>query len=420
MQFVFAAIRRALRDADWLDAERARAYARILCDITLLVAVAWIALSRGGLDVDGKPIGTDFVSFWTASKLALAGEAGAPWDTAAHWAAQRALFGGKLSDYAAFFYPPPYLLVCLPLALLPYLWSLAVWLGATAFAYWRVMRAFLPGLSPGVFLAFPAVLINAGHGQNAFLSAALVGAGLLLLDTRPLLAGVSFGAMAFKPHLVLLMPFALVFARRWATLAVAAATAAAFCAVSYGVLGEPAWAGFLRDSAFAREALERNLIGDEKMQSVFSAARLLGAPLGLAYALQGLTALAALAALFALSRRAFRGPAEAAAAVSACLLASPFLLDYDLTLLAIPLAWLAREGLRTGFLPWEKTALLAAFLLPLVSRVVASAMGLPLGPLTIAAVFALTIRRGLVREAADADRPLTLAHSPRSPLSLAG
>jgi hypothetical protein len=47
--------------------------------------------------------------------------------------------------------------------------------------------------------------------------------------------------------------------------------------------------------------------------------------------------------------RAFLTPAEAAAIVCAGLLASPFLLGYDLTLLAISLVWLFRERLRAAF-----------------------------------------------------------------------
>jgi hypothetical protein len=51
-------------------------------------------------------------------------------------------------------------------------------------------------------LAFPAVFINAAHGQNGFLSAALIGVGLLVMDRRLLLAGLLLGAMTYKPHLV--------------------------------------------------------------------------------------------------------------------------------------------------------------------------------------------------------------------------
>ncbi len=384
----------ALGDCAWLDAERARAYSRILLALMLIGAVGWIALSPGGLDREGKPIGTDFVGFYTASRLALDGRPELAYDVGSHWAAQKALFGPRLG-YTAFFYPPPALLISLPLALAPYFWSLAAWLATTGYAFYRVLRSYLPSLDPVAFLAFPALFVNAAHGQNGFLSAALMGGGLLAMDARPALAGVLFGAMAYKPHLALVIPFALVFGRRWTTLLVAGATAAAFSAASLAAFGAPAWEGFFADGRLARSALENNLVGNEKMQSVFAAVRLLHGSLALAWGAQIATALCVVFALLRLEWRAFRAPAEAAAIVCAGLLASPFLLDYDLTLLAIPLAWLFREGARTGFLPFEKALLALAFVLPLISRATAGAAGLPLAPLIIAAIFVLTMRRAL-------------------------
>src|SRR5271168_4350751 len=215
----------ALSDCAWLDGERARAYARILLAVTLIGAIGWIALSPGGLDREGKPIGTDFIGFYAASRLALDGRPELAYDVGSHWATQKALFGPKLG-YTAFFYPPPALLISLPLGLAPYFWSLAAWLATTGYAFYRVLRFYLPSLDIVVFLAFPAVFVNAAHGQNGFLSAALIGGGLMAIDRRPALAGVLFGAMAFKPQLVLVIPFALIFAHRWTTLIVAAATAA--------------------------------------------------------------------------------------------------------------------------------------------------------------------------------------------------
>jgi alpha-1,2-mannosyltransferase len=243
-------------------------------------------------------------------------------------------------------------------------------------------------------LAFPAVFMNAAHGQNGFLSAGLLGGGLLVMERRPVLAGVCFGAMAFKPHLALAIPFALIFARRWTTLAAAAVTAAAFCFASLA-FGSSTWTAFFTDASFARAVLENSLVGDEKMQSVFAGVRLLGGSLTLAWGAQILTALSAVAAVWFLQRRAFRSAAEAPTVVCAGLLASPFVLDYDLTLLAIPLVWLLGEGRRSVFLPFEKALMALAFALPLVSRVVAGAFGLPLAALTIAALLLLILRRAL-------------------------
>jgi alpha-1,2-mannosyltransferase len=385
---------KSLSDCDWLDASRAKAYARVLVAVIFVGAVGWIALSPGGLDRQGKPIGTDFVGFYTASRLALAGRPELAYDVGAHWAAQRALFGPKLG-YTAFFYPPPALLIYWPLALAPYFVSLALWLTASGLAFYRVLRGYLPSLDAVMFLAFPAVFINAAHGQNGFLSTGLLGGGLLVMERRPVLAGVCFGAMAFKPHLALAIPFALIFARRWTTLGAAAIAAAAFCFASLVAFGSSTWTAFFTDASFARAALENSLVGDEKMQSMFAGVRLLGGSLALAWAAQILTAFTAVAAVLFLQRRAFRSAAEAPAVVCAGLLASPFVLDYDLALLAIPLVWLLGEGRRSVFLPYEKALMALAFALPLVSRIVAGALGLPLAPLTIAALLLVILRRAL-------------------------
>jgi alpha-1,2-mannosyltransferase len=118
----------------------------------------------------------------------------------------------------------------------------------------------------------------------------------------------------------------------------AAIGAALLCLASLVVFGLDSWRGFFAVSPLARMAPERNLVGDEKMQSVFSAVRLWHGGLGLAYGLQIAVSLGAAAALVAMHRRAFRNAAEGPAIAAAALLGSPFLLDYDLTLLAIPLA----------------------------------------------------------------------------------
>ena len=387
------AVLTALRDAEWLDARRARAYPRLLLAATLVLALVWIVAARGGVDPAGKPLGTDFASFYTASQLTLAGRAADAYHVAAHWAAQKALFGPTVG-YSAFFYPPPFLIVCLPLALVPYFAALIAWLAATGFAYWRVLRAWAgPRFDAAALLAFPAFLVNAGHGQNGFLSAALIGAGALCLNRRPVIAGLLFGALVGKPQLALMIPIGLIAARRWTTLVVAAASAAALSAASFAIWGDAVWRGFFDAAPLARAALERHLVGDEKMQSAFAAVRLLHGPLALAYATQAAVALVAAAALIRLQRRDFRGPTEAPALIAASLLASPFMLDYDLTLLAFPLAYLARQGLERGFAPFEKTILILAYLLPLASRAVAGAFGLPFAPLILAATLWLVVRR---------------------------
>jgi hypothetical protein len=393
-----------LRDAAWLTPTRVRAYLYVLGGITLAVGLSWIGLSRHGLDLLGKPLGADFPSFWAASRLVLQGAPNRAYDLAALAAAERSAFAGLSVPYSAFFYPPTYLLLCLPLGLSPYLGALAVWLGTTGYACWRVVRAWLGAPLQRwalLMLAFPGVLSTVGHGQNAFLTTTLVGAAILAWDRRPLLAGVCFGLLTVKPQLGLMIPLALIVSGRWRVIASACITALGLALASLATFGVATWRGWVAVSPLARRALEEEWVGSEKMQSAFAAVRLLHGALGLAYGVQAAVALAAAAILVQVMRRrpsetlAPDALAQGATLATASLLASPFMLDYDLMLLSLPLAWLVREQAKGGALPWEKTAMFAAFLLPLVSRLVAGRLGIPIGPPIVFALLLVVARRAL-------------------------
>ncbi len=331
----------------------------------------------------------------------------AAWNPVAHAAAEHAEFSlnaGYSGEYYAFFYPPPFLLICLPLALLPYNAALLAWLGATGVAYFAVIRALLPPRWPAAVaaFAFPAVLSNAGHGQNGALSAALMGAATLQLDRRPRVAGACLGALCFKPQLALLVIPALVVARRWRSLAWAAATAGAMCLGSLLILGKGAWLCFLADAPLAKATLEAGLVGFGKMASPFAAMRLLGASLPVAWIAQSVASLLALIMVLGVSGRRPGAGMEGATIAAAACLATPFLLDYDLMLLAVPLAWVAAEAERGGYRPWEKTILAAAFVLPLVARLVAMRIGVPLAPPVIMALLVVVARRAWLTSPASA------------------
>lgn len=384
---------RFIRDADWLNSERATGYARILGAIAALALVGMFLTSTGGVDARGEPVGTDFSNFWSASKLALSGAPASVYDMAAQYAVQKQQFGAQTGFYP-FFYPPIYLLFVYPLAILPYLTALAIWLLVTGYAYQAVVRrlgAGAIGLLP--VLAFPAVFVTVGHGQNALLTTAILGAAALDLDRRPIRAGVLLGCLVFKPHLAVVAPLALLAAGRWRALAAAAATAAALGALSLAAFGIDAWKAFVASAPAAKAVLDDKMMSAEKLQSVFGAIRVLGGGADLAYAAQVAAALGVLATLLWLARRSLPGEALGALVATAAALTSPYFLDYDLALLAIPLAWAAAQGLKSGFLPWEKAVLAFAFILPAFSRVVAVAFHLPLGPVAVGLLFWCIARR---------------------------
>ncbi len=350
-------------------------------------------MAYGGVDPTGKPLGTDFVSFWTASQLALGGHPAAAYDPTQHEAAQQALFPGSRPGYYAFFYPPVFLLLCLPLALLPYLASLIAWLLAGLMGLLACVRLILPKPWPVLpILASPAVFVNAGHGQNGFLSAACFGSAMIMLERRPFVAGLCLGVLSFKPHLLLAAPIMLLAARRWAVIAGTVVAVLGLMGMSWLLLGTGAWAGFLQVSPLARAVLEEGLVEPWKMQSAFAAVRLLHGGVALAYSAQvGVAAVV----LLLLGRCAARRPGaapEGALLVAGGLLCTPFLLDYDLACLLLPIAWVTAEAQRTDWWPWEKLALLAAYMLPLVSRPLAEA-GVPIATAVLAGLLLIVARR---------------------------
>ena len=277
-----------LRSGDWLTAARARGYSLILLGICAVAISGWIALSDGLIDRNGKPIGTDFSNVYAAGSLTWQGRPADAYVPALQHAAEKAVFGGREVPFYGWHYPPFFFAVAVLVAAVPYAWGLAIWLAASFAAYLAVMRAILP--RPETWLiaaAFPAVVVNIGHGQNGFLTAALLGGALHWLDRRPWLAGVLIGCLAYKPQFGVLIPVALLAGGRWSTIGAAAATVAALVAISFATLGGGVWHAFADSMNFTQTVvLEQGGTGWEKIQSVFSAARMWGAGVPLAYAAQ--------------------------------------------------------------------------------------------------------------------------------------
>ncbi len=403
----------SIRSGAWLTPARLRTYPLILLALSLATAVIWVALADGLIDRNGKPIGADFSNVWAAGELALSGEAPAAYDPDRQHAAESAIFGGRDVPFYGWHYPPLFLIVAAGLALLPYGWALLAWMALTLLPYLAAMRAIVPRPQTIVIaLAFPAVFVNLGHGQNGFLTAALLGGGLLLLDRRPILAGVLIGLLAYKPQFGLLIPLALLVTGRWTVIAAAAATVLAACAVTLALFGFEVWVAFADSTAFTRYVvLEAGGTGWEKIQSLFSAVRMWDGSVEAAYAAQAALALAVAASLVWLWRSGAAYELKAAALACACLLATPYVLDYDLMVLAVAIAFFARHGLTHGFRDYEITVLAVAWVAPLIARSVAGLAGLPLGLIVLLALYALTLRRAALDLAQSAHRRKSLAQT---------
>jgi alpha-1,2-mannosyltransferase len=429
-----------LRSGDWLTRERVRFVAAALLIASAVGFLFLVVTAHGSVDLQGRPLGTDFSNVYAAGTYVLGGDTNAAFDPPQQFAREQAIFGVTTQFYG-WHYPPYFLFVAAPLALLPYGLALAVWQAVTLALYLLMIRGIVHSPSPrlrgedrdeGVSplgsesrigpltriaaqsdlsphagrgdylwillaLAFPAVLINIGHGQNGFLTAALMGGALIMLDRRPILAGILFGLLVYKPQYGLLLPIVLGVGGRWKCFAAATATVVFLTIATTLAFGASVWGAFLDSTHFTRTVvLEQGNTGWYKIQSVFAWARMWGAPIPLAYALQGIATVAIAAALAKLWRSAAPYPLQAAALCLATILATPYSFDYDMMVLAPAIAFVAIDGFVRGFDPWEKTLLAALWLMPLIARSVALATLVPLGVPAMLAAFVLILRRSEV------------------------
>ena len=383
-----------LKYASWLRQRRAFVYATILLALEVAGFLFVVAVQRDVFIKLGRATTTDFVSFYAAGKLANAGTPELAYDQAAHYEAeQQATAPGIIYDY--FYYPPTYLLICAGLAVLPYLVAFVVFEVASLVAYVLVIRTILQerGWDTVVaILAFPAVPWTLGTGQNGFLSASLFGGATLLLDRSPVWAGILFGALAYKPHFGLLIPVALAAGSQWRAFASAAATVACIVILSLAVYGADTWRDFVVALAGSHIAYKSTHVDSGAMTNAFGAVRVLWGSPALAWGAQGVAIVGAAGVVGFVWRRRLSLPLRAASLAGAALLAAPVALFYDFVVTFVAVAWLVRAGRSEGFLPWEKSALLAVFIVPLASRYIAHEH-VPAAPLALVVLLLVIVNR---------------------------
>jgi len=381
-------------EAPWLNRERLRVYPKIFLVAYALSFTVWVMTLHGMVSPEGKPIGVDFQVNWVGSEMALSGHPSSIYDMKKfHVLEQQEV--GQRTFLAPWIYPPTFLVIVLPTALLPYLWSLCIWMALTFAGYSLVLRKIIPRTETfWPALAFPGAFANLMNGQNGLLAFSVLGGALLSLESRPLLAGVCFGLLSYKPPMGVLVPLVLAASGRWRAFFAAAATAIALAGISLVMFGVETWRAFLNSLGFtSHQIIQNGEVQFYTMQTVFAGARLLGAGIAAAYFSQIVAAAIAATIVVWIWRRDIQFELKASALVAGIALVSPYIIYYDLVVLGLPIAWLALEGRRLGFFPFEKSLLVVAWLLPIVCEPVASYAHVPLTPLVCLLLLALIFRR---------------------------
>jgi hypothetical protein len=203
-----------------------------------------ILLGPGEVDLGGQVVGTDYLQFYAAGTTLRLGEGERLYDLDYQAALEREIIGPELRSYHAFITPPFLAWLFVPLSLLPYKWSFALW----SLVNLGLLAASAALLDPSrsrrtliwALTWFP-VFATVSFGQNSLLSLCLLLLAFVLWRReRPFLAGLVAGLILYKPQLLLGLGvlWLLDLRRSWRALAGLGVGGAVLAALSFGLLPE--------------------------------------------------------------------------------------------------------------------------------------------------------------------------------------
>lgn len=359
----------------WLTQSRLLLYSCTMIVIYAIVLGAW-AWSTHGFDRSdvGRP-GVDFAVFWVASHMMLHGS---PWQVYDHLALAKAeamfLPAVQSSHFLPWLYPPAFLFVVAPLALLPLAVSYVLFIGVSALWFTGATLR-ISGLArtigrprlAALFVAgSPSVFVAALAGQNSLLTAAFAALAVHWVDRKPVLAGFCIGLLAIKPQMAIVFPFVLVAAGAWRTFVAAAVSALSITALGVLAGGVETVRLFLLNADIQRSVVIQHYFHFWLASpTTFAALRINGAGLALSQFGQAWVAIAAIAAACHVWRRTKDTRLRGSVLLISTLIANPYVWHYELTWLGIALACLVSLGFEKGWLGGEQSILGLAWLLPL-------------------------------------------------------
>ncbi len=396
------------RTGAFVARDRVRVYSLMCLAITFLCILALIITADGKLAYDGKPLGTDFSNVYAAGQMVNDGRVAEVWNWELHFAEQSKVFGPQLQAFFGWHYPPFFLLIASALAVFPYLAALGLWNAAGFVVYLASLRKIAGNIPGWIYpaIGFPAIFVNVTHGHNGFLTAALFGMAFLVIDKRPVIAGVLIGLLAYKPQFGVLIPLALLLGGYYRTFVSASVTVLGMSGFVTVLYGFEIWPAFFESMTLTRDIiLEQGETGWFKIQSIFSAVMLWTDWLALAYAMQIALSLAVLAVVCFAFWYTHSIEERAAVLILGSLLVTPYSLDYDLVALAPALAFLVVRGLRDGFADFEVSLLVIAWFAPLITRPLMMVTGIPFALIAMLALFYVLAKRILANSKAQSLKP---------------
>jgi arabinofuranan 3-O-arabinosyltransferase len=381
-------------------ASRLQAYGYALGIAYAAVFLIWYKTGVWLVDSNGVPLpDTDFRYWWVGGVEALHGEAASIYDPAHLIDLLKTLVGPEHAKdffWPDWPYPPIIFLILAPLPMLPYAPAFLIWEAVPLLACVTVVFLIVRrSAAIALVVASPFGAFNFRWAQTGFLRTALLGAALLTLERRPVLAGVFIGCLTYKPQFGILIPVALIAVRQWRAFASAAITAVFLVGVSIAAFGIEPWIAFPR-GFLANAGNVLLLEGHRKIewtwiQTVYGLVRALHGSAALAWLAQGCATAGIAVIVWLVWRSPTRYALKAALLSAATLVATPYGWFFDLSVIAIPVAFLAGDQIGCGLLRGEQTIMLAVFGVGLAILMLGG--GLSVGPFILVTLLTVILRR---------------------------
>ena len=313
-----------------------------------------------------------------------------------HHSVIESVLGREAPYLLGFFYPPIFLLMIFPFALLSYRYALFIWILLTTSAYLFTVNKILPGkLSIMAALAFPGTLMNLLWGQNGFLTAFLLGNGILLIESNPMLSGLMFGLLCYKPHFAFLPLLVLLIGRHWKALIWSVFFAGASVFTSVVIFGLKTWREYLNTiPSSANLALVEDWASVSGIQTTFyTFSRLITDNYQLSLIIQTFVSIIIIIIVCLVWRYISSKLIRNIVLSSGILLTTPYAMQYDLVILALPIFWYCKEIINTELLKGEFAVLLFLFFMPMINLPIVHLTHIQIAPIAVTLLLIILFRR---------------------------
>ncbi|HJU77125.1 MAG TPA: glycosyltransferase family 87 protein [Sphingomicrobium sp.] len=190
--------------------------------VVLIFGMLMVSFAPVVVHVIHRSLVPDFTMLWMGGCFGLHSPS-LLYDVDAMTAAQQGLRASRKSGLLPFIYPPTTLLFVAPFALVPFWPAYILWTIIGVAAFWTAARRLTSGWVATLSLLSPPAVAVWLLGQTTFIVGAAILWSLALMRERPILAGalMAVGA-AIKPQSAILGPVAFIADRNWKALIAAA------------------------------------------------------------------------------------------------------------------------------------------------------------------------------------------------------